>query len=153
MSFWILHVPPQDEFHLATFNVLAFLHAMMHQLILLQCLFTAPLVSVWAIIVTVPAEGDKYSLDPGPSALEWRQERLVNQRKINSYVNTHGLLSSGDPSECDVWLQHVGGDATYFSHVVVSSCRLDFSSWANSTTLPLTSYGINIVKLLRSLPY
>ncbi|KIW33807.1 uncharacterized protein PV07_00628 [Cladophialophora immunda] len=71
---------------------------------------------VWAIDVTVPTEGETYSLNPGSSLIQWEQQ-------------------SGDPSECDIWLQKEdGGQATYFhfAHVEVSACQLDFSSWPAS---------------------
>jgi len=64
-----------DRSHLITFGLLAFIHAVMNRPWLLQCLFTAALVPAWAVSITVPTEGDKYSLDPGPSAIEWLQER------------------------------------------------------------------------------
>ncbi|OCT44902.1 hypothetical protein CLCR_06148 [Cladophialophora carrionii] len=63
-----------------------------------------------AIIVTVPTDGATYNSSPGPRWIEWQQE-------------------PGDPSECDIWLQKEGGNATYFAHVAVPPCRYDFSSW------------------------
>ncbi|KIW64221.1 hypothetical protein PV04_09172 [Phialophora macrospora] len=66
-----------------------------------------------AIIVTLPTDGATYNSSPGPRVIEWQQE-------------------PGDPSECDIWLQKEGGNATYFAHVSVPSCRYDFSSWPTS---------------------
>lgn len=51
----------------------------MYRLLRLQCLFAAAVFPVWAINITVPAEGDVYTRDPGSSAIEWQQERYVTQ--------------------------------------------------------------------------
>jgi hypothetical protein len=56
--------------------------------------------------------------------------RTVSSRAfLRTSKLTFAASCSGDPSECDIWLQKEGGNATYFAHVSVPPCRYDFSSW------------------------
>ncbi len=60
------------------------------------------------------------------------------------HVNLGALrltVCSGDPSECDIWLQKEGGDAIFFAHIPVPPCRYDFSSWPAALDTNSSSLG------------